>query len=320
MTIQRKKCLAAGLGSAAMAVFFGLGATSLKAQDGVPKTPQEAAQLFGRLLIAQEKGEATPTSSEMKSLAIARDGYSKLSASGLDSLLMDLQKASRPTGFIAANPKQEDGRTVVEISPVQATGIPLVIVAERGGYCVDLIATYAKAMRLGEGAYQKRIFEKTGVIFPGLPDANAAAVQSRACIENLKALQTAVRLYSEAHGGKYPPADKWTEALREYARNPDVFNCPTAPGGKWGYAFNANLSEQMVSKLKKPDDTTVFYETSDLKPNANGTGDDVVFRHKDSEAGALLGHETTGDGKVRDITSTDKLEFRMAPPVRKMRH
>ncbi len=64
------------------------------------------------------------------------------------------------------------------------------------------------------------------------------------CMMNLRTLYLCLRLYSEDHGGKYPPAEQWCDVLvgeyEEHQGFNNVFRCPATNVGPCNYAMNPN--------------------------------------------------------------------------------
>ncbi|RYG60982.1 hypothetical protein EON80_24285 [bacterium] len=225
---------------------------------------------------------------------------------------------SKLPAFDASPAKQENGVTIVEISPAaQPKTLPVVIVPQDGGYVVDLIATYAKSKGLTEGKLQTNIFSLTGVVLPGLPYADTPYIRQRSCQTHLKELQLGMLQYTQDYDEKFPLARNWTESLDPYVPNKEVFNCPTVKGGKNGYAFNANLAEKNLADLKSMERTVSLYETNVPGANVIGVGKDLDNRH-------LLGANVSpgsnfsfADGHVTFSYAENKKDFATNPPAPK---
>jgi hypothetical protein len=139
------------------------------------------------------------------------------------------------------------------------------------------------------------------------------------CQKNLRELHRALTSYVQTNQ-KFPHAEKWTGALQPLVPSQDAFHCPSSPGGKWGYAFNAKLSEKPASRVKVPHLTHAFYETGELAPNVRGTGKNMAHRHKTTQPKPTLSHAVTVDGRVNFAKSSRKPYFGLKAPIPPARH
>jgi hypothetical protein len=99
--------------------------------------------------------------------------------------------------------------------------------------------------------------------------------------DNLRALHTALIVYSESEG-QLPPAEGWMDAIESRLRTSDMtqeeankkLQSPTAGDGEFGYAMNAAASGEWEGDLdpKMP----LIFESRDLSRNAHGAPDDLV--------------------------------------------
>jgi prepilin-type processing-associated H-X9-DG protein len=322
MTIWLKRRLALVFGGSAVLMTVGYGTAKLYAQSQTPKTPEEAAALFGRVLAATEPSLSTYNEDgSLRYWVISKESRTKLGSSGTGPLLTELQLQTKRPTFDASPAKQENGATVVEISPAsRPKPLPVVIVPENGGYTVDLIATYAKNKNLGEGELQTDIFNRTGVVLPGMPDADSVYVQQRSCQTRLKELQLGILQYSQDYDEKFPLAKNWTEILSPYVPNKDSFNCPAVKGGKWGYALNSNLAGQPLAELKEVARTVSLYETSVPGPDVFGTGKDIENRHLVYVGDRPGSNVAFADGHVSFRYAEKRLDFSLNPPAPKPRN
>ena len=97
------------------------------------------------------------------------------------------------------------------------------------------------------------------------------------CQFNLHQIALAVRMYIEDWDKRFPPADRWCDAIRPYIKDWSVLTCPAVAerGGKWGYAMNWKLSKRFLGEVEDPAHTVVVYETENLRKNACGDGRDL---------------------------------------------
>jgi prepilin-type processing-associated H-X9-DG protein len=321
MSIWLKKRLALWFGGTLAVGIVGFGGAQIMAQNRSPKTPEEAAQLFGRLLAVSELPEDNYNEdSSLRYWVISKQDRNKLGSSGVFPLLTELQKNSKRAAFDTTGTHTEGKTVVVDIAPAEKPiSLPVVVIQEDGNYVVDLVATYAKRMKLEEGELQSKILVLTGAILPGLPNANAPYVQERACQTRLKELQLGILQYVQDYDEKLPPANKWSEVVFPYVQSEQAFNCPAVPGGKGGYAMNNNLTQQNLAKLNNVAQTVSLYETSDLRPNAFGIGQQMAFRHMSYENQPLGSNIAYMDGHVQFLPATRKIDFSLTPPIPKLK-
>ena len=96
-----------------------------------------------------------------------------------------------------------------------------------------------------------------GMLLPALAKAKGKA-QTINCVNNLKQLGVAVRLYSNDNKDMFPIAAKWCDAIQpDIGGSTKVFQCPDAPGPRCTYAFNAKLSGMEEGKIN-PNTVMIF--------------------------------------------------------------
>lgn len=99
-----------------------------------------------------------------------------------------------------------------------------------------------------------------GITLPALAKAQSRA-QSISCMNNLKQLALAVRMYAEDHNNRLPPAYNWCDAISNYTGSEAVFRCATGvPGQRCHYGYNARLSEAELTSIKDPNKVVLFFE------------------------------------------------------------
>jgi hypothetical protein len=112
---------------------------------------------------------------------------------------------------------------------------------------------------------------------PALARAKQRA-QTIACVNNLKQLALAVKVYAVANNGRLPPAATWCDAIQGEVGSPKVFKCPTEPGLRCAYAFNAKLDGKKEDEVNPQ---TVLLFESDLGWNGSG-GAEALKPHRHS--------------------------------------
>src|ERR1017187_7512237 len=86
------------------------------------------------------------------------------------------------------------------------------------------------------------------MLLPALAQARQKA-QRINCVNNMKQLGLAVRMYALSHNDQFPPAASWCDAIQGGTGSTKVFQCPTEPGRLSAYAFNAKLDGKKESEI-----------------------------------------------------------------------
>lgn len=102
--------------------------------------------------------------------------------------------------------------------------------------------------------------------------------QATYCVNNLKQLALAVKVYAADHTNQFPPAVTWCDAIQGSIRSPKVFTCVTEPSLRCAYAFNAKLDGKKGNEISPQ---TVMLFESDLGWNGSG-GPGALKPHKHS--------------------------------------
>jgi hypothetical protein len=128
---------------------------------------------------------------------------------------------------------------------------------------------------------------------PALARAKQKA-QAINCVNNMKQLGLAVRIYGNDHNDQLPPAAAWCDTIQTNVGSPKVFECPTDPGRRCSYAFNARLDGKKQSEV---DPQTVMLFESDIGWNGSGgAGDLKPHQHSGRTISVLL-----ADGAVMQV-------------------
>jgi prepilin-type processing-associated H-X9-DG protein len=156
---------------------------------------------------------------------------------------------------------------------------PLILVQEEdGGWSVDIIETYARWNNFDVAAKAEAIYKLTGVVLDGLPQSQER--DREWCQSKLQQLAWGLAQYVQDYDEKLPPAKQWIDGSVPYVKTGQIFNCPAVTKGRrWGYALNAKYSMQFHDRWKSSSQSVLLYETTILKRNAYGIGENAAFRH-----------------------------------------
>ena len=131
-------------------------------------------------------------------------------------------------------------------------------------------------------------------------------MQTIQCVTNMKQLGLAVRVYAVDHNDQLPPSATWCDAIQSNIDSPKVFQCPSEPGRRCAYAFNAKLDGKKVSEI---DPQTVVLFESDAGWNGTGGGDSLKpHKHSTSRVNVAL-----ADGAVMQIQRSQLGTLRWEP-------
>jgi prepilin-type processing-associated H-X9-DG protein len=126
------------------------------------------------------------------------------------------------------------------------------------------------------------------------------------CINNMKQLGLAVRIYAVDHDGQLPPMATWCDAIQTNVGSPKVFQCPSEPGRRCAYAFNAKLDGKKDSEV---DPNTVLLFESEAGWNGTGGAENLKpHKHSDRSVNVAL-----ADGSVRPIPRSQLGTLRWEP-------
>lgn len=76
-------------------------------------------------------------------------------------------------------------------------------------------------------------------------------------------------IYCGDYDDRFPRRDEWTDVLYPYSKRWEVFHCPKATKGTWGYAFNGALDRIKQRKLNDPGMVPMLYDSVNPIKNAS---------------------------------------------------
>jgi hypothetical protein len=126
------------------------------------------------------------------------------------------------------------------------------------------------------------------------------------CVNQVKEICLAVRLYADENEGQCPPALNWCDAILPNLPKPESLQCPTRRNQKSGYALNRRVAGRTLSSI--PPDTVMIFETGNGW-NASGGQDDLL---PDSPHGRqfVIGF---ADGSVQQVPADELPTLRWEP-------
>lgn len=144
------------------------------------------------------------------------------------------------------------------------------------------------------------------MLLPALAKAKSKA-QTINCVNNVKQLALAARLYSSDNNDNYPTGTNWCDAFNQYAVAPKVYQCPADLAQlRSGYAFNSKL---IGMAEKDVDPGTVMIFESDAGWNACGGRESMIAQPRHG------GRYVVGlaDGSVQQMTAAQLQQLRWEP-------
>ena len=94
-----------------------------------------------------------------------------------------------------------------------------------------------------------------------------SAARKSQCLRHVKHLSAALQMYATDYD-RYPPAERWSEALSDYLDGDDVYPCPEAVP-TFAYAYNGTLDRAQPDAVPAPDRSISIFE-SDVGRDAHG--------------------------------------------------
>ena len=144
-----------------------------------------------------------------------------------------------------------------------------------------------------------------GLTFPAFAKAKQRA-QTINCVNNVKQLALAARMYALDHNDRYPSATNWCDAIQANVGSPRVFQCPTDPSQRCAYAYNSKLAGAEDGKVNPQ--TVMFFESA---AGWNAAGGPELFRaHQHSTTRIGVGF---ADGSVQQLPRAQLETLRWDP-------
>lgn len=143
------------------------------------------------------------------------------------------------------------------------------------------------------------------MMLPALSQAKQKA-QAINCVNNLKQLGLAVRIYANDHNDQLPPAATWCDAIQGSVGSPKVFQCPSEPGRRCAYAFNAKLDGKKEGEIDPQ--TVLLYESDAGWNGTGGAGNLKPHKHSSRTVNVVF-----ADGSVRQLARSRLATLRWEP-------
>lgn len=173
-----------------------------------------------------------------------------------------------------------------------------------GGRGLALAGTIVSAVALVMSIAIIAIY--AALLLPALAKAKSKA-QTINCVNNLKQLGLAVKIYSADNGDKFPAATNWCDAIMPMVGSPKIFQCPgDLAQSRSGYAYNAAVSGLADGKV---DPSTVVIFESDTGWNASG-GQELMIKSPRHGTVYVVGF---ADGSVQQISAARLAQLRWNP-------
>jgi hypothetical protein len=140
---------------------------------------------------------------------------------------------------------------------------------------------------------------------PALARASQKA-QRINCVNNMKQLALAVRIYAVDHNDQFPPAATWCDAIQGGTGSTKVFQCPTVPGRRCAYVFNAKLNGKKENEINPQ--TVLLFEGDTGWNSSGGPGEIRPHQHSSRTVSVAL-----ADGSVQSIPRSQLGTLRWDP-------
>jgi prepilin-type processing-associated H-X9-DG protein len=150
------------------------------------------------------------------------------------------------------------------------------------------------------------------MLLPALSNAKQRAMTIQ-CMNNMRQLSVATRMYAESHEEHFPAATNWCDALKEYVGdNTKVYKCVAANSAEaCDYAYNAKVAGLDVKKVDPQ--TVLLFESKDGW-NLSGGAEMMLSapRHR-SRGRKPVVTVAFADGHVEEVTAERLPQLRWEP-------
>jgi hypothetical protein len=143
------------------------------------------------------------------------------------------------------------------------------------------------------------------MLLPALAKAKQRA-QTIHCVNNVKQLELALRIYSSDHNDTLPLAEHWCDAITNEVGSPKIYQCAADSNLRCAFAFNEKLSGKKEGEVNPQ---TVMIFESNAGWNASG-GEDLLAPHQHSQRVVVIG---LADGSVQQVRRTQLNTLRWDP-------
>lgn len=146
---------------------------------------------------------------------------------------------------------------------------------------------------------------QAAMLLPALAKAKERA-QTINCVNHVKQLSLAVRIYAVDSDDRFPPAASWCDAIQHAVGAENTFQCPSDPSLRCAFAYNRKLDGLPEDEINP--ETVMFFE-SDAGWNAAG-GPELFSPHKHSRTSIVVG---LADGSVQQMPRSKFESLRWDP-------
>jgi prepilin-type processing-associated H-X9-DG protein len=165
---------------------------------------------------------------------------------------------------------------------------------------------------IGCGCSILPIMIRAAIVFPVFAQAREKARQVT-CLSNIKQISLAQLMYCQDYDEKFEPSKKWMDLMGPYLKDEHIFHCPSVrkePAG-YGYAFNSDLGDKSLEKIKEPKTTLMLFDSDNLSRNAsdNGTSFPLPGRHSHGNNTGYV------DGHVKWHREGSEMSLDVNPPI-----
>lgn len=136
----------------------------------------------------------------------------------------------------------------------------------------------------------------SAILFPTFSRARETA-RAAGCLSNGKQVAMGLMMYAQDYDEVLPPARRWETGVQPYVRNGSVFSCPSKPGSRHAFSYNAVLDRMSIYKVGSPNAEPLISESRVEQANHADRGESFDPRHLRS--GGKAGVVAFVDGSVR---------------------